>query len=45
LVTLLAQARQASVDGPEYPAFVEKEFFRRHLDCGVLAIGFRVVRN
>ena len=43
LVTLLAQARQASVDGSGYPAFVEKEF-RRYLDCGILANGFARLR-
>ncbi|MBU1413732.1 transposase zinc-binding domain-containing protein, partial [Myxococcota bacterium] len=41
--TLLAQARQASVDGSGYPAFVEKEF-RRYLDCGILANGFARLR-
>jgi len=43
LETLLAQARQGSVDGSGYPAFVEKEF-RRYLDCGILANGFARLR-
>ncbi|MBU1069157.1 transposase [Myxococcota bacterium] len=43
LETLLAQARQASVDNSGYPAFVEKEF-RRYLDCGILANGFARLR-
>jgi len=43
LETLLAQARQSSVDGVGYPAFVEKEG-RRYLDCGVLANGFARLR-